>query len=105
MDVNKLLEERGTNYGDFKYQAANAQAIKRLLRSMPNWAVLPDVHREAIETIAIKLSRMLTGDWTYRDNAADICGYSQLMLEYMEKENIGGSKNERVGQVQGNQTP
>lgn len=95
MDVNKLLEERGNNYGDFKYQAANAQAIKRLLRTMPNWAVLPDVHREAIETIALKLSRALTGNWEYKDNYADIAGYAQLVLKYMEEQ-----ENERVGQIQ-----
>jgi len=94
MDVNQLLEERGQTYGDFKYQAANAQAIKRLLRTMPNWAVLPDVHREAIETIAIKLSRMLTGDWTYRDSAIDIMGYAKLIVDYMEEEGIGGAKKE-----------
>ena len=99
MSVEKVLEERGETYGDFKYQAANAQAIKRLLRTMPNWAVLPDVHREAIESIAIKLSRMLTGDWAHKDGPIDIAGYAQLIVKYMEEQ-----ENERVGQIQRNET-
>jgi hypothetical protein len=43
-----------------------------------NWDVLKDTQREALELIAMKIARILSGDHNYRDHWDDIEGYAEL---------------------------
>ena len=75
-----LLVERSKTHGSFEKNAEISQALKRLFREnmSPN---ISDIHREALDQIAMKLSRILSGHAEFRDHWADLSGYSLLALE------------------------
>jgi len=84
MEINEILEERAARYGIFYDQAAISQRIKAAMSDSPNWPVLPDDMKEALEMVAGKIARILNGDYTYTDSVIDIIGYMQLVLDRME---------------------
>lgn len=85
MEIDQILEERGSRYGDFGSHAIITQNIKAAMRHSPNWAKLPNDMKEALEMVAHKVGRILNGDFTYADNVVDIIGYMQLVLDRMER--------------------
>jgi hypothetical protein len=86
MSVEDTLKERGNRYGDFTDHAKICQNIKRgmMCRSFDD---LPDIHRQALEVIADKIARILSGDPNYADNWHDIQGYAKLVEDRLPKEN------------------
>lgn len=85
-EINKILNDRGSRYGDFGEQAQVSRAIKESFESTPNWSSLPPYIREGLDLVAVKISRMLCGDPMYMDNVVDILGYMTLVKTEMEKE-------------------
>lgn len=84
-DVQATLIKRQSNYGDFSDNARVAQSLKRTVQSLPGWSTaLTDTHREAIEMILFKISRIVTGNPAYKDNWHDIQGYAKLAEERCE---------------------
>lgn len=81
MNTTALLSERQTTHGDFTDNAKYGQAIRELFRSSPRWAEMPEQHREALDMIAGKLSRILSGQSLYRDHWDDLAGYSTLATQ------------------------
>ena len=83
-NIDQTLSERGARYGDFADHAKIAQSIKRgmMYRGMDD---LPDMHRQALEVIADKIARILSGDPNYADNWHDIQGYARLVEERLPK--------------------
>ncbi len=80
--VDSTLAERGARYGDFADHAAVAQRIKlAMLHGASRWAVMPDMHKQALEVIADKIARIVVGDPNYADNWHDIQGYARLVEE------------------------
>jgi hypothetical protein len=73
-----LLTERDKTHGPFADNAAYSQQIKRLCHSAPCWNFLHDVHKESLHMIALKLSRILSGQADHEDHWADIEGYARL---------------------------
>ena len=92
MEIDQILIERGSRYGDFASQAIIAQNIKSAMRHSPNWHSLPNDMKEALEMAAGKIGRILNGDFTYTDNVVDIIGYMQLVLNRMERTNANAKK-------------
>ena len=86
--VAEITAKRNSVYGPFLHNAIVAQAIKRALRGIPDpdneglcWEHLPqDVH-EALDLIALKMSRIVTGDHAYLDNWDDIGGYAKIVAD------------------------
>lgn len=83
--VNDILVARGHRYGEFNSHAAITQAMKDLMAGrvdpiQTNWESLSDSQKEALEMVAHKIGRILNGDPSYIDSWADICGYSQLVV-------------------------
>lgn len=76
--VEKTLEVRETRYGDFSENALYAQRIKEIMRITRAWPTLQPFQREALELIASKIGRMLSGDPNYADNWHDLAGYATL---------------------------
>jgi Domain of unknown function (DUF6378) len=76
--TDTLLAERHRTHGSFADNARYSQAIKELMHSAPHWPTLSDVHKEALEMIALKLSRILSGQASFEDHWADIAGYARL---------------------------
>lgn len=78
-DLLKTLTERGNRYGKFTDHAEITQHIKALIRNHEGWEKLDCDMREALEMIAHKIGRILSGDPKYDDSWHDIAGYSKLV--------------------------
>lgn len=74
----ELLQERGKTHGDFTQNAIYGQELRSLFRSSPQWSAMPPEHREALDVMAVKLSRILSGQSQFRDHWRDIAGYATL---------------------------
>lgn len=78
MNAETLLTERGTTHGDFACNAIYGQELRGLFRSSPQWITMPPQHREALDMIATKVSRILSGQSEHEDHWSDISGYAEL---------------------------
>jgi Domain of unknown function (DUF6378) len=75
-----LLVEREKTHGDFKITADTSQQIKELL-SRRCISRLPPVQREALDMIAVKIARILSGDPNCEDHWVDLANYARLGQE------------------------
>lgn len=88
-EVQVVTDERGARYGDFRNNALVAQHVKSTLHDAladnPRFEVMSASDRfvllEGLDQIALKLSRIVTGDPAYDDNYIDIEGYSKITRE------------------------
>lgn len=78
-DVNNILAQRGSRYGDFERQAEISQGLKQQMEMSPNWENLAADQKEALHMMQHKIARILNGDPEYLDSWADIAGYAQLV--------------------------
>ena len=85
-ELRDVLAERGRRYGDFADNADIAQCFKTVLRNSPRWGRLQPDQKEALEVIASKISRILTGDPDYDDNWVDIAGYATLVADRLKRD-------------------
>jgi hypothetical protein len=83
--IANTLAERQRNYGDFSDNAEYAQQIKDVLHGGISWADMPYHMQEALDLIASKIARMLSGDPMYRDSWHDIVGYATLVEQQLTK--------------------
>jgi len=80
--VDEILAERGSRYGEFKGHAELTQSLKRNFCIYAiNYSKLTPSMRETIEMIFHKLGRIGNGDPTYLDSWIDIIGYTQLVID------------------------
>ena len=77
-----LLDERQTTHGDFTDNARFAQLVKDIMHTDPNWNRLQPIHKESLDYIVMKMSRVLAGDPTFDDVWQDISGYALLPLKF-----------------------
>lgn len=77
--LDNILAERGSRYGAFKDNADVSQNVKCAIRRGMNYNRLAVDQLEAIDQIASKLSRIVTGDPDYADNWDDIAGFATLV--------------------------
>jgi len=89
--VAVIIEERGGlmgtgRYGPFIDNAIIAQDIKETFRATPNWDKLNAAQKEGLDLIAMKISRILSGDPDYEDNWLDAEGYLRLARHKWEKD-------------------
>lgn len=75
-----LLTERQKTHGSFETNAKISQALKDLMGVYVGNGLCP-VHREALDMIALKLSRILSGQANFKDHWDDIAGYAKLASE------------------------
>lgn len=86
MEINETLQKRGKTHGKFEDNAWLAQKFKELFRGSSNWHDLSSVQRESLDLLALKLSRILSGDPNYSDNWHDAQGYLKLAEESLKNE-------------------
>lgn len=92
--VEETLQERGKSYGDFLSNATVSQGIKDTFKKLseehgtvPLSGFDPDM-LEALDMIALKISRILNGDpWTV-DSWHDIAGYAELVADRLKQEGM-----------------
>lgn len=73
--VQDTLNERGKTHGDFTIQANTSQRLKTLIAG----SKLRPYQQEALETICMKMSRILNGNPDEPDHWRDIAGYATLV--------------------------
>ena len=84
-NVEKTLAERGDRYGDFSVHAGICQSLKELMMDQQGWVRLDTTQRQALDVIADKIARILSGDPNYADNWHDIQGYAKLVEDRLPK--------------------
>ena len=77
MKTEKILAERNRTHGDFARNAEISQQLKMLFDRYGK-EDLHVVHREALDVIALKISRILSGQSHFKDHWVDIAGYATL---------------------------
>ena len=85
-DIKKVLQERGVTHGNFKDNARVSQALKALLEHELNISAvgMTSDKSEALDMIALKLSRIVTGSPNVKDHWLDIAGYATLVANTLE---------------------
>ena len=83
MNIKDLLKDRNETHGDWPTQSHAAQEIKGAIACNALHAPL----QEALEMMAVKLSRIRCGDAYIKDHWDDIAGYATLASQWIaEKE-------------------
>ena len=85
-DTEKLLEERGKQYGEFAIVACIAQTIKEVMFEYSAGPYITPA-AEAIDLISTKMARISQNQWLIND-WRDIAGYATLVVRELEKEGI-----------------
>lgn len=89
-EINETLIERGKTHGDYILQSRLSQAIKYLMKETPNYkANLSPQMREALDMIAVKISRICTGNSHEEDHWHDIAGYAELAKKSINRHDNG----------------
>lgn len=83
-DIDNILKERGSRYGDFEGHAKITQGLKKVMYESDNWNRLDDDMKESLEMVSHKIGRILNGDPTYKDSWDDIIGYTKLISNRLE---------------------
>jgi hypothetical protein len=81
MNINEILDERGSLYGNFFDQARITAGIKGAIFLHSDMDKLDYDHVQALEMIAHKIGRIINGDPNYADNWDDIAGYAKLVAD------------------------
>ncbi len=91
-NVDKTLDGRGNEHGEFMDHACIAQELKISMRrhNKRKWIQLDPDMREALEMIQHKVARILNGNPKHIDSWHDIQGYARLVERRLIKE----SKND-----------
>jgi len=89
-DIEETLQERGSRYGAFVEQARVTANIKHAMAESNNWKRLAPYQREALEMIAMKTARILTGNPNDFDSWHDIEGYSKLAADQVGLDEAAG---------------
>ena len=77
--VDATLDARETVYGNFAVTARVSMAIKEAFASGPRWEDLSPVQKHALDMVATKLGRVLSGDVNHLDSWHDAIGYLRLV--------------------------
>ena len=87
-DVDTVLEERGKTHGNFLQHAAITQGIKDVMRMGRNYTfdTLDVDQLEALDMIAHKLGRIVSGDPNHTDSWLETAGYAMLIVRRLEKD-------------------
>ena len=83
--MTDILAERQKTHGDFYDVAMVAQELKDVLRRGKNWKMLDDAQREALEMVATKIARILSGNPHEPDHWKDIAGYATLIERWLTR--------------------
>jgi len=87
-DISNLLGERQNTHGTYSEVSLICQAIKRTMRQSSGWNHLGNEHAEALEMIAMKIARILSGNPNFADHWEDIEGYARLVSNEIQRERV-----------------
>ena len=87
-DTEKVLSERGNEYGKFIDNSRIAQELKSVYADHFRLKQFEADQREAIDMICTKLSRIINGNSDNVDSWVDIAGYATLVAERLKGNEI-----------------
>jgi Domain of unknown function (DUF6378) len=76
--ISDTIKQRYEIHGAWADNARITNEIKHVYQSEPGWDRLNVEQQEALNLIAVKLSRILSGDPNHADHWHDIAGYATL---------------------------
>ena len=76
--TSKLIAARAKTHGDFANVARVSQNLRSFFREQPRHDDLTFEQAEALDGIATKIARILSGDPGFKDHWNDIAGYAEL---------------------------
>ncbi len=77
--MSDLLNERQKTHGSYAGNCHISRQIKEVIRQMrESHDNLPSVQAEALDMIAVKIGRIMSGDPNFKDHWDDIAGYATL---------------------------
>jgi len=84
--VNRILDERGSRYGNFLDHATITYKLKEVARNFAEekGKTFAVDQCEAMDMIFHKIGRILNGDPNYADSWIDIAGYAKLVADRLE---------------------
>ena len=77
-DIKQTLAQRNGTHGNFTSNAQLSQGLKQLIREHRSVA-LSSAQLEALDMIAHKIARIVTGNPDVHDHWHDIAGYATLI--------------------------
>lgn len=80
-DIRETLAERGVLHGDFTDHANVTQKLKDIIRGGRNYGKCDLHEREALDMIAHKIGRIVSGNPHVHDHWHDIAGYATLSAD------------------------
>ena len=84
--IDKIITERGSNYGRFEDGAEIMQQLKHIAHTSQGWKRMGSNQREAMDMILHKIGRIMNGNPNYADSWIDIEGYSKLISDWLKGE-------------------
>lgn len=95
MDIKDILEQRELTYGRFSDIATKAHMITELIADdLERNSGLDNSYsakKVALEMIAMKIARIVSGDSNHIDNWKDIAGYALLVAQELEDMELDAS--------------
>ena len=85
-----ILNEREKTHGSYASTAAMAQMLKDCMKNSQNWLTMDDTQREALDLIATKIARILSGNPREKDHWVDVAGYANLIVRDLTSCSDGG---------------
>lgn len=83
--LTDLVGSRGEAHGDFAEKAATVQALKEVVRtalehrnSHDERVQIPPFIVEMLDSMIVKMGRVLHGDWREPDHVLDMAGYAWI---------------------------
>jgi hypothetical protein len=86
--LSTLLQTREKTHGSYHSTAKLSQALKDTMKSGTNWISLSDEQAEALEMIALKIARILSGNPDFADHWDDVIGYAKLARPETEAQGV-----------------
>lgn len=88
-DIKQILSQRAKTHGNYADHAQTSQCLKSVMRNTVNWVDLSPCQTEALEMIAHKIARILSGDPNHIDHWDDISGYATLVAQETRRKQNG----------------
>lgn len=88
-DIHDVISARAETHGDFSDTSRCDQRLKEDMRAWkPAWHKMEPFQRTALDMIAQKIARILTGNPHEPDHWQDIAGYATMVHERLRKPNV-----------------
>jgi hypothetical protein len=84
MKLTDDLKARDKSHGCFYKTARVSQSIKWVMRHEGDWTKLTHIQMEALDCIAMKIARIISGNQDWLDSWYDIQGYAELARQDAE---------------------